>query len=203
MAYFFSVIIIGGAAFLIGSIPFGLLIAKNFCAVDPRLAGSCNVGATNVSRLCGFRWGVLTLVCDVLKGFLPVLLFVGSDSLQSLAYPTGLAVICGHMFSFFLGFKGGKGVATTVGVFLALAPVHLIVAGIACLAVIWRTGFISAGSLTLVTLLPVLLLFTGRWWDMLTALIVAVLVVHAHRANIRRLLRGEEKPWLKKNDNAV
>lgn len=202
MAYVFSMLIVAVAAFLLGSVPFGLLIARRFCGTDPRLAGSCNVGATNVARLCGFKWGVLTLACDLLKGFLPVLLFVTSDSnIESLAYPAGLAVILGHMYSFFLDFKGGKGVATTVGVFLALSPWQLILAGIACLAAIWKTGFVSAGSLVLVTALPVLLLFSGRFGDTLFALIVGGLVIYAHRQNIRRLLRGEEKPWLTKSDS--
>lgn len=199
MTYLFSVLIVSVVAFLVGSIPFGLLIARTFCGIDPRLDGSCNVGATNVSRLCGFRFGLATLVCDMLKGFLPVLLFTCSVNLESLAYPVGLALICGHMYSFFLDFKGGKGVATTVGVFFAIAPVHMILAGLACLFTIWRTGFVSAGSLVLVLSLPLLFLLTGRWAALALALVVAGLIVYAHRANIRRLLRGEEKPWLKKN----
>ena len=197
MAYIFSMLMVSVAAYFLGSVPFGLVIAQKFCGTDPRLAGSGNVGATNVARLCGFKWGVLTLLCDLLKGFLPVLLFAASDSnLHGLAYPAGLAVIVGHMFSFFLHFKGGKGVATTVGVFLALAPVQLILAGIVCILVIWRSGYVSAGSLTLISLLPALLLLSARWADLLFALIAAGLVIYAHRENIRRLLRGEEKPWL-------
>lgn len=198
MAAFFSIVIIGIAGFLIGSVPFGLLIARFFCGVDPRQSGSGNVGATNVSRLCGLGWGLATLACDLLKGYVPVLALVSSDSsLGYLAYPLGLAVICGHMFSLFLGFKGGKGVATLLGVFLALAPVQLIMAGAVCIAVIWRSGYVSAGSLALVATLPLLLAFSGRWGDALFALLVAGLIVYTHRSNIRRLLRGEEKPWLK------
>jgi len=188
---FFSAVFIAGAAFFLGSIPFGLIIAKTFCGIDPRLDGSRNVGATNVARLCGTKWGVLTLVCDVLKGFLPVFLLSGSG----LAYPAGLAVICGHMFSVFLNCKGGKGVATTVGVFLALAPWTFVVAGLACILTIWRTGFVSAGSLVLVCILPVLFLVQGNFGNMWFSLIVTGLVVHAHRENIGRLMRGEEKPW--------
>lgn len=199
MAVFFSVLIIVVAGFLLGSIPFGLLISKCFCGIDPRTAGSGNVGATNVSRLCGTRYGFLTLVCDLLKGFAPVLLFAGSADLGYLAYAMGLAVICGHMFSFFLSFKGGKGVATTVGVFLALTPWQLVVAGLLCLGCIWKSGYVSAGSLVLVTVLPLLLLISGRSGDALFALIVAALVLYKHRDNIRRLLRGEEKSWLHKN----
>ena len=203
MAYFFSLIIVSALAFLLGSVPFGLLIAKTFCGVDPRTAGSGNVGATNVARLCGTKWGVTTLLCDVLKGFLPVLVYAHAGAgLSSLAYPIGLAVICGHMFSVFLKFKGGKGVATTVGVFLALAPWQLVIAGAVCILVIWRSGFVSAGSLVLVTALPLLFLFTGQWASFGFSLVTGGLVVYAHRENIRRLLRGEEKPWIKKSSSA-
>lgn len=204
MAHFFSCIMVGIAAFFLGSVPFGLVIAKQLCGIDPREDGSRNVGATNVARLCGFHWGLLTLVCDLLKGFLPVVLFAtSSNNLDWLAYPAGLAVICGHMFSYFLHYKGGKGVATTVGVFLALAPFQLILAGLACIAIIWRSGFVSAGSLLLVTALPLLLLFSGRITDFFFALLIAALVIYKHKDNIRRLLRGEEKPWLKNgNRNA-
>ncbi|MDR0826702.1 MAG: glycerol-3-phosphate 1-O-acyltransferase PlsY [Desulfovibrio sp.] len=186
-------------SYLLGAVPFGLLLSKTFCGIDPRDEGSRNVGATNVARLCGFKWGFLTLICDLLKGALPALVFSGS----SLAYVAGLSAILGHMFTCFLNFKGGKGVATTVGVFLALAPIQLVISGLACLAVIWRSGFVSAGSLTLVSLLPVLLLFSGRFTDFCLALPVSVLVIYAHRENIRRLWRGEEKPWLKKSGDKI
>ncbi|MDL2316284.1 glycerol-3-phosphate 1-O-acyltransferase PlsY [Desulfovibrio sp. OttesenSCG-928-A18] len=199
MTAFFSVLIICIAGFLIGSVPFGLVIAKFFCNTDPRQGGSGNVGATNVARLCGFRYGFATLVCDLLKGFLPVLMFRLSDNgLEYLAYAMGLSVICGHMFSVFLSFKGGKGVATTVGVFLALAPLQLVIAGVVCIFCIWRSGYVSAGSIVLVISLPLLLLLSGRAGDAVFACLTAALVLYAHRANIRRLLRGEEKPWLSK-----
>ena len=200
MAYFFSLCLVVAAAFLLGSAPFGLIIGKTFCGIDPRSGGSGNVGATNVARLCGTKWGVLTLACDLLKGFLPVFVCAssgfGTDSLAPCL--AGLAVICGHMFSIFLGGKGGKGVATTVGVFLALAPVQLVVSGLTCLFTIWKTGFVSAGSLVLVLLLPLLFLFSGRFSLFFFSLLVAALVCNAHRENIRRLLRGEEKPWRKR-----
>jgi len=191
---FFNAVLVAGATFFLGSIPFGLIIAKTFCGIDPRLDGSRNVGATNVARLCGFKWGLLTLACDVFKGFLPVFLLYW-NGLDGLAYPAGLAVICGHMFSIFLKYKGGKGVATTVGVFLALAPWTLVMAGLACILTIWRTGFVSAGSLVLVGALPALFLVQGNFGNLWFALIVAGLVIHSHRENIGRLMRGEEKPW--------
>lgn len=194
MATFFGMLIVSIGAYFLGSVPFGLVIAKRFCGIDPREGGSGNVGATNVARLCGTWWGVLTLACDLLKGFLPVWLFCFSGRL-SLAIAAGLGVICGHMFSFFLGYKGGKGVASTVGVFLALAPVQLIISAVICVALIWRTGFVSVGSLSLVMSLPVFLLFSGRFATFFFSLVIAVLVIYAHRENITRLKRGEEKPW--------
>ena len=185
-------------AYVLGSIPFGLIIATRFCGLDPRKDGSGNTGATNVARLCGPRWGVLVLVCDALKGLFAVAMAMHlapeSDLLHSLA---AMAAIIGHRYSLFMNFKGGKAVATTVGVFIPLAFWQLAVAGAVCILVIWRSGFVSLGSLTLVTLLPVLLLVSGKWGPLPLAVLVMALVYYAHRENIRRLMKGEEKPWLK------
>jgi glycerol-3-phosphate acyltransferase PlsY len=191
-----EIILTAAAGYCIGSVPFGLLIARFFRGVDPRLGGSGNVGATNVARLCGFRWGLLTLACDLLKGCLPVLFFSSSGNFGP-AYGVGAGVVLGHMFSCFLRFRGGKGVASTVGVFLALAPGAMIIAGSACLLSIRKSGFVSVGSLVLVCLLPLPLLFFGPPGSAVFALFIAALVVWAHRDNIRRLRRGEEKAWLK------
>ena len=197
-----TTIVLTALAYVLGSVPFGLVIGKVFCGVDPRLGGSGNVGATNVARLCGAKWGALTLACDVLKGVVPVLAGCRffADSAPYLFLFVGLAVVAGHMFSIFLRFKGGKGVATTVGVFLAAAPLQLVIAGIACLLVIWRSGYVSAGSLTLITLLPMLFLFRADWPLLSLSLVIGGLVGYAHRENITRLLRGEEKSWQKKKD---
>lgn len=183
--------------YLVAAFPFGLAVAKAGCGVDPRLAGSCNTGATNVARLCGTRYGVLTLVLDLLKGLLPVLVaraMSGSAFFLSLVVITAVA---GHMYSVFLYGKGGKGVATTIGVFLGAAPVSALLAVAACVLVIWATGFVSAGSLVLAVALPVLIFFLGPCALTPAALVVAVLVVVKHRENICRLLSGQEKPWRK------
>lgn len=185
-------------AYVIGSIPFGLLIAKMFCGTDPRTGGSRNVGATNVARLCGTKFGVLTLICDVLKGVVPVataMTFSDSTLFFSL---TALAALLGHLYSVFLGFKGGKAVATTLGVFIPLAFTPLLLSALTCAVVIWRSGFVSLGSLTLVTALPIMLLLSGNFAYIPLALVVMVLVFWSHRENIGRLARGEEKPWQKK-----
>ncbi|MDR2669589.1 MAG: glycerol-3-phosphate 1-O-acyltransferase PlsY [Desulfovibrio sp.] len=199
MSVFADFILPAAAGYGIGSVPFGLLIARVFKGIDPRSGGSGNVGATNVARLCGFKWGLLTLACDLLKGCLPVLCMVSAGDYGA-AYRIGACVVLGHMFSCFLRFHGGKGVASTVGVFLALAPGALILAGAACILTIWKSGFVSAGSLVLVALLPVLLLFSGPPGSVPFALCIAALVVWAHRENIRRLRRGEEKPWLARRE---
>lgn len=199
--------------YLLGSVPFGLLIARLFCGIDPRNAGSFNVGSTNVARLCGKKYGFLTLFCDAAKGALPVWLCQSSGALAELsgvaaalhmppasllASLVALACIAGHSRSIFLGFKGGKAVATTVGVFLPLALWQLLLAGLVCVIIIWRSQFVSLGSLALVSLLPVLLIISKRFDLLPLALCIAAVVFMRHKDNISRLLKGEEKPWINK-----
>ena len=184
-------------AYVIGSIPWGLVIARLCCGIDPRNDGSRSIGATNVSRLCGFKYGVATLVCDLLKGTIPVCVALGSDS-PAFVTMVALACVLGHVFSCFLRFTGGKAVATTIGVFLPLAFWPLLWSCVACVLVIWRSGYVSAGSLTLVGVLPVFLLWLGPVEWIPLSLCVAAIVVWKHRENIGRLRRGEEKSWLKK-----
>lgn len=204
-------------AYLLGSIPFGLIIAKCLCGVDPRYAGSCNVGSTNVARLCGKKYGALTLLCDVTKGALPVWLCQSSEAVaqianfaDALAFPpssllasfVALASIIGHSRSIFLGFKGGKSVAITVGVFIPLAFWQLLLAAFICIIIIWRSKFVSLGSLSLVTLLPIFLAFSNRFDLLPLALSIAAFVFVRHKENIQRLLKGEEKAWIKKEPQA-
>lgn len=184
-------------AYVVGSIPFGLVIAKSFCNVDPRDAGSHNSGATNVSRLCGFRYGVLTLACDVAKGALPVLGALWLDPEPLFVSFTAFACVIGHVFSCFMRLRGGKAVATTIGVFIPLAFWPLLGACALCMLVIWRTGFVSLGSLSLVLSLPVILAICAKWQWLPLSLCLCVLVVYKHRENISRLRAGTEKPWLK------
>ncbi len=199
--------------YLMGSVPFGLLIARLFCGIDPRTAGSFNVGSTNVARLCGKKYGFLTLFCDAAKGAIPVWLCQSAGALYDLAGvaaalhmpPASLlaslvaiACIIGHSRSIFLGFKGGKAVATTVGVFFPLALWQLLLAGLVCVIIIWRSQFVSLGSLALVTLLPVFLVISGRFDLLPLALCIAAVVFMRHKENISRLLKGEEKPWINK-----
>jgi glycerol-3-phosphate acyltransferase PlsY len=183
--------------YVIGSIPFGLVIARVFCGTDPRLAGSGNIGSTNIARLCGKKWGAATLLCDVLKGALPVYAATRMNDSALLLSLTALAAILGHRHSCFLRFAGGKGVATTVGVWAALAFFPLLIAGGLCILVIRRSGFVSLGSLTLVSAMP-LLLAGQRIALVPLALVIMGIVYWSHRDNIRRLARGEEKPWARK-----
>ncbi len=184
--------------YCIGSVPFGLVFAKTFCHIDPRTAGSGNVGATNVSRLCGTGWGVATLACDLLKGALPVAIIMHYSGSELAWTLTALAAILGHLYSCFLGFKGGKAVATSIGVLIPLAFWQLLAAVVLCLLLIWRSGFVSLGSLPLVTAMPILLALSGKFSLLPLSLIILGLVYWSHRENIRRLARGEEKTWIKK-----
>ena len=184
--------------YLLGAFPFGLLVAKMVCGLDPRTAGSRNTGATNVARVCGFKFGVLALVLDIAKGAVPVLAaqqFTDDWRILSL---TGLATLFGHICSVFLNFTGGKAVATTVGVFVALAPWAGLISVAACLAAIAITGFVSVGSLVLAVCLPVLALLTGAYEFAPLGAVLTLILFARHRENIMRLARGEENSWRKK-----
>jgi glycerol-3-phosphate acyltransferase PlsY len=194
-----SVIVWSIIAYILASVPFGLVVAKTLCNVDPRTGGSQNTGATNVARMCGTKYGVLTLALDLSKGFFPVLMasaWVDSGLGLSLVV---LAAVLGHAFSCFMNFKGGKAVATTIGAFLAVAPWATIFAAALCLLLIWLSGHVSLGSLTLALALPAFMILTGNFAYVPAALVVMVLLFWRHRENIHRLARGEENPWLKKD----
>lgn len=187
---------------MIGAIPFGLLIGKA-AGIDVRRAGSRNIGATNVGRVLGKKLGALTLVCDVAKGYLPLLLAntwlpQGETRLQIISLCGVLAVV-GHMFPLYLGFRGGKGVATSLGVFLFFSPPAITVSLAIFIAAVACTGFVSAGSLLASALAPLWIrLFGGQGVTVLAAGLIAVLIWIKHHENIGRLLKGEEKTWKKK-----
>lgn len=185
-------------AFFLGAIPFGLVIAKTFKGIDPRKAGSGNIGSTNVARLCGLPWGIFTLFCDIMKGLLPVLLAVCVLSSPSMQSTVALAAVIGHIKSPFLGFKGGKGVATTIGALIPLAFWPLLCAVLCCVAVIAVTRYVSLGSMVMAASLIVFYAVFGRFDLEPLAIILFVMIVWAHRANIGRLLRGEESKFLSK-----
>ncbi len=189
-------------SYLFGAIPFGLLIGK-FAGVDVRQAGSKNIGATNVSRLLGKKLGVLTLACDVAKGYLPMLLaslLLSESEAKAYWVPLcGILAVVGHMFPVYLGFKGGKGVATGLGVFLFLSPLAILASLIVFVGTVAFTGFVSAGSLLSSALVPMWLwLLNGSAIAIVAAAGVAILIWIKHHENIGRLVRGEEKSWKKK-----
>ncbi len=185
-------------SYLLGAMPFGLLISRTCCGIDPREEGSGNIGATNVGRLCGTKYGAMTLALDVLKGFIPVLLATSfSDSYFFLTL-VATAAVCGHMFSVFLHGKGGKGVATWVGAFLAISPWAVIICGLAFLAALYFYNFVSLASLVMVALMPVVLLFQGLFGAIPMVLALMGLIFWKHSDTIQRLMAGTEHPWKKK-----
>jgi glycerol-3-phosphate acyltransferase PlsY len=187
--------IVIGAAYLIGSIPTGLLLGKAY-GIDVRKEGSGNIGATNLYRTVGRKVGIITLICDCLKGLLPVLLVTFSALPPESAALVGLAAFCGHVFSVFLTFKGGKGVATALGVFLALAPLAVAIAIVlfAVCMFIWR--YVSLGSIAAAIVMPLAVYFLGGSRSVaVVTLVIAAIVIIRHRENIKRLISGTENKF--------
>ncbi|MBI1752008.1 MAG: glycerol-3-phosphate 1-O-acyltransferase PlsY [Acidobacteria bacterium] len=182
-------------AFLCGSIPFGLVLVKLAGKGDVRRHGSGNIGATNVSRVGGKALGIVTLLLDVLKGFLPVFvakkLGLGESALSLLS----LAAVLGHMFTPWLAFKGGKGVATALGVALAFRAGMVLPALGVFVAVLLVFRYVSLGSVLSAFALPLILAWRGATPVVLLLWIdIALLVIIKHHENIRRLLKGTETP---------
>ena len=191
-----------GAAYLIGGIPFGFLIGKAR-GIDVRTVGSKNIGATNVFRSVGKKWGFIAFACDVLKGLLPVLAarhFAGGEpGLAHLALVTGLACVVGHMLTPYMHFKGGKGVATGFGMLIGLVPALVGVAFALFVVVFALSHYISLGSCAAAAFLAIAIWFpilgSSGLADIPQAALVtfvALFVVFKHRSNIGRLLRGTE-----------
>jgi len=181
------------AAFLVGSVPTGVIVAR-FKGVDLRKVGSGNIGATNVGRALGKKWALLVLLADASKGALPVLFLERLTTDPWLPALAGLSAVLGQVFSVFLGGRGGKGVATSLGAGLALAPLPALACGgvFAILFALFRIA--SIGSLAALVCFPAFLwLFELDTLPRLTfAGVVAVVVIARHKDNLTRLLRGEE-----------
>lgn len=182
------------ASYLLGSIPAGLLISKKMRGIDPRKAGSSNVGATNVWRVVGKREAILTLVCDILKGTVPVVIAQGISVGEEGVLLVGLVAILGHLFPVFMKFRGGKGVATSFGVFLGLMPPMALSALIVWLLGIYLGKASSVGALAAFASLPLL----AYWFNPSTIFLlfscsISTLVYIQHHENIRRILKGIEK----------
>ena len=194
-----TVLSIPAAAYLLGSIPFGLLLGKLFGASDVRKAGSGNIGATNVARVAGPLAGVLTLLLDAAKGAVAVFLAVRLSS-QSARWMmvAGLCVLAGHCFPVWLRFRGGKGVATAAGVFLVLCPLACLAAIILFVLVVLYWRYVSLGSIAAAAAMPILIYF---FWApghapphavTFGTLAAALLIIYKHDANIQRMVQGDE-----------
>ncbi len=184
------------ASYLVGAIPTSYLAGRIFRGLDLREHGSKNLGATNVYRTLGWRYAIPVGLLDIAKGAIPVLVFAPrvSDS-QLFGLACGVAAILGHVFSVFVRFRGGKGVATAAGVMLGLTPLALGVAALTWLILVASTGYVSLASIAAAAMLPLAVYLLERldrpeilWLDAL----VAAAIIWLHRANIRRLLNGTE-----------
>ena len=195
------------SGYLIGGVPFGYLTA-HFRGVDIRDTGSGNIGATNVGRALGRWWGMVVLLLDIAKGFVPVFLLapfiaaeIGSGNVELVRVVTGLGTILGHVFTPYLGFRGGKGVATSIGVFAALCS-YWIAMPLAAYGLVRKlSGYVSAGSIALALLLPLAAWLQFRLpasgeaagrYTIGFAVLVGILILIRHSTNIARLVSGTE-----------
>jgi acyl-phosphate glycerol 3-phosphate acyltransferase len=198
-------------AYLLGSVPFGYLFTKYATGKNVLELGSMSIGSTNVERVAGKKISVLTQVCDMLKGLLPVgtAILLKKNNIIFLEdyfiYLIALAAILGHDFSFFLKLKGGKGVNTTLGASILLAPIQVLVSVVIFFVVKRFTKYVSVGSICLGVSLPLTGLFFPISYCFYYLLTVALLIIVMHIPNIRRLIQGNEIATVsqqKKNKNA-
>ena len=200
-------------SYLLGSIPFGYL-AGRLQGIDIRQAGSCNVGATNVVRLLGKRYGYPVFALDVLKGFAAVkismLMATGRppewNSPEIFGILAAMCSVLGHLYPPWLKFKGGKGVATSAGALLALTPVSTLIGVAIWIIVFWLTRYVSLASITAAVVLPIVILVVSspdqnkRKPLVCSSICVAAVVVWRHRSNLSRLIRGTEPRFTRKGD---
>ena len=188
-------------SYLFCSIPFGKIISRKVAGIDITQRGSRNIGATNVARELGFKWGIFTLVFDALKGFIPITLF-------NFSFPNfgiggsliGLASLLGHQFSIYQRFRGGKGGATALGIYLALSPLNCLITVVFFIFLVYVSDFVSLGSILSASLMPFLLILSGESrTTVITSLLVAALICVKHKDNIHRLREGKERRWRKKS----
>lgn len=196
MPYFFLLL-----SYLCGAIPFGLLFGR-LKGVDVRRGGSGNIGATNVSRQLGKTMGLLTLLADAGKAVLPMVIastvLAGRPMASDWVALCGGAAVLGHLFPVYLNFRGGKGVATAFGMLLYINLPAALLLAVFFVAVVYLSGYVSAGSLAAAALMPAILYFAGAsGMEVTVAAVLGLLIWFKHRQNIGRLLRGEEKPWKK------
>jgi len=183
-------------AYFMGCIPTGVILAKAFSDVDPRTQGSRNIGAANVYRTVGKKLGIITLLGDILKGFIPVAAARGALDSYFWIGAVALVAFLGHLYPIFLKFKGGKGIATGLGVFLALSPLPAILSLLIFAAVLFKWRYVSLGSLTATTAFPILLaLLDPQKIYIPFAITIGVLIFYRHHENIERLMAGRESKF--------
>jgi len=202
--------------YLCGSIPFGLIIGK-INKIDIRDHGSGNIGATNVLRTLGKKWGYTCFTLDLLKGLLPVLgcqLLAEENGFSSAEYIPAIAIVCtvlGHVFSMFLKFKGGKGIATSAGAILAIAPYSMLIALIIWFIIFKASGYVSLASILAAVAIPFLSLLENYLklhsvpisvYSQGILFAIAILVTVKHKSNIQRLKEGTESSFKKKKEEA-
>jgi acyl phosphate:glycerol-3-phosphate acyltransferase len=183
--------------YLLGSVPTGLVLTRLFSKVDPRKSGSQNIGATNIYRTAGKTLGILTLFGDVLKGAIPVVIATKMDVSSRWIALAALSAVLGHVFPIFLGFKGGKGVATALGVYLVMSPVAVLIEFFVFAGLVWKWRYISLGSITCAATIPLLIAFfrSDSQVYFVVSVIMAALILYRHQTNITRLLQGTESKW--------
>ena len=197
-----STIILIIVAYILGSVPNALWIGKVFKGIDIREHGSKNTGSTNAARVLGAKLGILTLILDISKGAIPVALslFMKADLLENITgisnldfIMIGIFAIVGHSFSIFMKFKGGKAVATTVGVFTVLVPKALLLAAVVFFVIFALTRYVSVSSITGAISLPIFIFFLyGDIPYTVFGGIITILIIVKHKSNIQRLLNGTE-----------
>ena len=192
-------ILVALIAYLIGSINFAIIFSKKFAGFDVREKGSKNAGTTNVLRTVGKGAAALTLICDILKGVIAVLIAMLAANIWKdtdtvvLKYLAGLFAIIGHTFPVYYGFKGGKGVATSLGVLLIVNPQIGIICLSFALIIMIATRWVSLGSILAATLFPILTIFmTDNFGGKIISILIGLLVIFNHRTNIKRLKDGTE-----------
>ena len=187
--------------YVMGALPNGVWLGKYFKNIDIREHGSKNSGATNAYRVLGPKYGIMVLILDVLKGFLPPFLASRFGVSGNILLVIGVLAIVGHSLSFFLNFKGGKGVATSLGVFLFLIPNVTLALLIIFILVVYFTRYISLGSIIAAAALPILTAFSpiinnvGRTPLIIMTLLIGAFVIWRHRTNITRLMNGTENKF--------
>lgn len=185
----FTVLIAIGSGYFMGSIPFGLLLAKYFAKIDLRNIGSGNIGATNALRTGNKKVALWTLLCDILKGTLPCLIFHDPVPLAVLA---GGGAVLGHIFPIWLRFKGGKGVATFLGTMLALNPLNVLFALMVWGVTVYFSRYSSLGAILAILFTMISTVFFSSWEIFGYVVVFGTLIIAMHHDNITRLLKGSE-----------